>query len=1095
MSFYYPGIADDDDSDADDLVSSCSADIEGRIDDTAAAVMIDPDIHLKDYDRKGRPIDNGVYIIDDDRGGGNCSVGDKSDGAAHDIIESSISMNVKQNAQDYITDRNNNTNTKTSAADFGGGQHQQQTSNNAMAEMIQNERNRRLGVQENNNTQKKPIHRSSASDIIGEDAAQSNNAAAGVGVLENIRGWFGGAGQSVIQSQYDSSLFNNSTPNLQRKESMQYSRKSSTNTNDDDNDDQLSSSSSDDESDDDSESDYSSDDESDDASCSEKYGGDADLTPQERARASALQYLSNQCVDTGRKAKSASYVRGLERLDLKRKRDRFEKELEIVESEMNMDRGLLGNNNKNDEISKLAATLVRELPCIQGADAGAGSDVGKDYMSYDEYAESLNNSDGTTIQSSSSIWENKQSVDAYMNSLQSRLKKSLDQTRSLEKRLAVLETAGDDIVSSLCEDLVDVTSHSNKNEARYVKKGKELQRKRRREEMRRRTKIKRAERVVKKFEERLMVVSGVRDLEKELHIDPHSFLDGTDDLSIDSVSSGEKDDEDDEVLLEQKLSTIKAKNERDKEEHISEVESIRRQCEQLKLRLSVVRLVMEGDDNLREYVALLGRFNPDSKQQRRNSTIDDEEFSPIQGTIPAPPSRITKARAKLIKVTHLGQIYEQRLAVSKAFTDATINALDQELVERETASQKMEVRCLNELVMIDAGIKDIAKETHDKLVELQSEANELEDAVNACAAEKQITDVNAMFGNLELHSKSITIQGDKKNEPISERIKPWRNTPHAKHTDDEPDNTDEDSDLSASKREAIPDHESTSESSTKKDSDMEQAETELVTFDAELENEVDKGSLPQDPPDAPLKENNTPCSIDANTESKQVCFHEDMDDCEDKQSSHPTDNDDKETVNVANETQPEVSSAEEQLVSKSSSSMIDLEASDDDKTPKEDLDVAKANIIPPDTDANLNREDHCEKKLDEEVLKKLGRKLQSTLTEYQTNFGSSSSSDRVQQLEHMNSLVLQIAKAGGLESKTGTVSHDSIPRELVKSWSHKSIKKSHRKSAEEKDRQDKKRSRKKKKRRRPDKERREKKDKMTLQSDDEHGERSMSLIW
>ena len=129
------------------------------------------------------------------------------------------------------------------------------------------------------------------------------------------------------------------------------------------------------------------------------------------------------------------------------------------------------------------------------------------------------------------------------------------------------------------------------------------------------------------------------------------------------------------------------------------------------------------------------------------------------------------------------------------------------------------------------------------------------------------------------------------------------------------------------------------------------------------------------------------------------------------------------------------------------------------------------------------------------MLKKLGRKLQSTLTEYQTNFGSSSSSDRVQQLEHMNSLVLQIAKAGGLESKTGTVSHDSIPRELVKSWSHKSIKKSHRKSAEEKDRQDKKRSRKKKKRRRPDKERREKKDKMTLQSDDEHGERSMSLIW
>ena len=46
MSFYYPGIADDDDSDADDLISSCSADIEGRIDDCTAKAVIDPDIDI-----------------------------------------------------------------------------------------------------------------------------------------------------------------------------------------------------------------------------------------------------------------------------------------------------------------------------------------------------------------------------------------------------------------------------------------------------------------------------------------------------------------------------------------------------------------------------------------------------------------------------------------------------------------------------------------------------------------------------------------------------------------------------------------------------------------------------------------------------------------------------------------------------------------------------------------------------------------------------------------------------------------------------------------------------------------------------------------
>merc|ERR1712194_604986 len=138
--------------------------------------------------------------------------------------------------------------------------------------------------------------------------------------------------------------------------------------------------------------------------------------------------------------------------------------------------------------------MVRELPRIQGADAGAGSGrennlvSAERFMSYDDYADALNN-DTSTDHCKHSLWENNEAVDTYVKSLQSRLKEALKQTRSLEKRLVVLEETGDDIVSSLCEDLAEVVGHSNKAEARYVKKGKELQRKIRREEMQQLRKI------------------------------------------------------------------------------------------------------------------------------------------------------------------------------------------------------------------------------------------------------------------------------------------------------------------------------------------------------------------------------------------------------------------------------------------------------------------------------------------------------------------------------------------------------------------------------------------------------------------------------
>ena len=683
--------------------------------------------------------------------------------------------------------------TSGSAASSNDSKDQQQQQFNPMAALIQSERNRRLGITTSSDTndiksssKKPPLHRRSKSDF-----AQPQAAIIGGGVLGNIRGWLGGgrgggnAGAPNRDNMQSTSTLpkppilgspnrrqsspvvqlNSSTPtqsNLRSQKSLPtqqsvsplpLSKNQSYNSYTIEDEDENSSSSSSDDSYSSSDDDYSS---SDEASRNDESNNnnnnsqsqkqqDADLTPQERARARALRYLSNSCVDAGRKAKTSSYVRGLERLDLKRKRDRYEKELEVVESEMNKDRGLI-NGRERDPISAMAAMLARELPRIQGADAGAGGMQGgsNDYcMTYDEYVDILNDKEdsGLNTETQPSPWENKGAASVYANSLQNRLKEALERTRSLEKRMVILEKAGDDIVASLCEDLAEVTGHANKTEARYVKRGKELQRKRRREALRNRNKIKQAERHIRKLEEQLMNVSGDGS-----NINENKLF--YSDSSNDSSVSGDGDADDDEVLLEQKLSLIRSKSELDKNEHESESESLRRQCEQLKLRLSVARLVMEGDDNLREYVALLEKLNPSKHNRRASDEMNEEGFSGVVQRADAqfsPPSRITKARAKLLKVSHLGRIYEQRLAVSKAFTDATINALEQELVEREEASQKMEVRCLNELMLIDSGIKDIASEKSERMAQLEIEARELQDAISAFVAQKSMAGVDDMF--------------------------------------------------------------------------------------------------------------------------------------------------------------------------------------------------------------------------------------------------------------------------------------------------------------------------------------------------------------
>ena len=141
-----------------------------------------------------------------------------------------------------------------------------------------------------------------------------------------------------------------------------------------------------------------------------------------------------------------------------------------------------------------------------------------------------------------------------------------------------------------------------------------------------------------------------------------------------------------------------------------------------------------------------------------------------------------------------------------------------------------------------------------------------------------------------------------------------------------------------------------------------------------------------------------------------------------------------------------------------------------------------------------NKSDPHKKKVE---LERLGHEFKFTLAEYQTSFDLSSSDTRVEQLEQMNKLVLEIARVGGLEVNTDS----AIPRrpELTKmnSWSLKTS--SHQKSSDEKEHRREKR-RKKKKRQRHDRESREKNDKTTLKAalNDfyrDSDERSQSLVW
>lgn len=815
---------------------------------------------------------------------------------------------------------------------------------NQMAELIKNERNRRLGVSVNSESFNK-----SEEDIIpSAERAPS-------GLLGNIKGWFGGGNLN----QSDRSNLNNSQRSLShsarslnneqpaqidgsRRESVQKTIHEDKAYTDDDSSTSSSSSS----------------------SCS-SISQHSSLDQRTRARHQALRYLSNSCVDAGRKSKTLSYIWGLERLDLKRRRDRFERELGVVEGEMNKD---FVSNSGDDKVAKLAGRLVRELPRLSlssGADAGAGSDKGKTstnkaYMTLEEYVDviqsldpdiSIDFEENEKNHPSEHLWTNQGALEKYLTHLQARLRDAMERTKSLEKRLTVLEKAGDDVVGSLCEDLVDVTSHSNKAEARYVKKGKELERKRRRLEMTFRTKIKELEKKVNLLEEGILIRSGSNVT---------TYL--NDDISDSDVD--EEDEEDDEIRLEKKLSDIKAKTEQEKVEHELSVQSIRRQCEQSKLKLSVAKLVMAGDDNLREYISALERFDPIKQhrmQRRASDQFVDEDEVPPEALPPPPPSKVTRARAKLLKAMHIERIYEHRLAVSKAFNDAAINALEQELADRETSGQQMEVRCLNELMVIDTEIKDITAKGEKKLESLQKEVRELKDAMSAVSSN------DALLGGDEAAA-------------IQEQLNNFEFNPSS----------------------AV----STDNGSTSAGSNTDTADSDRIDSSETSDNrrrdapKANDATAPNTTGDSPIKA--TSESDNASLSSKQTNKFED--------EAHV--GDDNLNTSLEMNAKPD-----------DTKSSVDLSTDQVHKSPK-----AQEKSQPGHDQNNKTKQLSGEQK--EKILQILGLELKCTLAEYQTSIGLSSSSDRVEQINYMNQVVLKISEVSGIDMSKSEVEGG------IQSWSH-----------------------------------------------------------
>jgi hypothetical protein len=339
---------------------------------------------------------------------------------------------------------------------------------------------------------------------------------------------------------------------------------------------------------------------------------------------------------------------------------------------------------------------------------------------------------------------------------------------------------------------------------------------------------------------------------------------------------------------------------------------------------------------------------------------------------------------------HLERIFEHRLAVSKAFNDAAINALEHELADREAAGQQMEVRCLNELMVIDSEIKDIVAKGKKKMEALQKEARELEGAMSAVSSDSAL-------GRGEDDAAVLEHIGNFNFEPGLDS---------AVSTDNGSSSTDTHQQTQTSCR--------VEADRTSDDSSIEQDQ-----LDAHIKSETSEtnnDAVPIEPDDTPIK---NAMELNASVDSIQ---------------SHGVDEEahlgdiNLDTPIEANAT-PDDSSLHSNA--DPSTAVVHTSPKAEKSTDnKEESTDSKAKSTDNTNDKTAIEKPKLTDKQKEKVLKILGQELKCTLAEYQTSLGISSSSDRIEQLDYMNQVVIKIAEVSGIDLAKTEIEGG------IQSWSH-----------------------------------------------------------
>jgi hypothetical protein len=446
---------------------------------------------------------------------------------------------------------------------------------------------------------------------------------------------------------------------------------------------------------------------------------------------------------------------------------------------------------------------------------------------------------------------------------------------------------------------------------------------------------------------------------------------------------------------------------------------------------------MEGDENLREYVAILVR----AQSKLLGRVVED---------IPAPPHRIIRARAKLLKVIHHENIYEQRLSISKAFSDATINALEQELIERETSGQQMEVRCLNDLVAIERETMAFAVDANKRIKELESEARDLEETVAACTGGigSAMEDLNlgqsgpgaksAQSTDNDSSSESDDEADESESEPIKRRLPNLQNSNESVGGDPRSTTSEVESDEDM---QILPLKEQEKRSSAT-----------VPPHDKNCLNDADEEASK----DIPEESTTVPSPYSGNKMEHDSDGQNEIPEREDGGDNTPGD-----------ENSPGLDYIDDTKQILNGGLVDDEQPLSDDVTS-----TNQENVLDDETD----------------TLEVLGQKLRDTLSQYQKGTDLTSA-EKVKHLTNMNLIVLQIAKTKGIQI-------DSSPNVVkLRSWRRKNSK-SDRKRPDRKRPERERRSAKTKSRRRREKDKERVQEKERLQEKERRkSERSVSLVW